>query len=310
MGSVEVSQSAYGEYGKCVHITNGAVELYATLELGPRIIRFGKVGGPNEFYEDKDDNVNHSGDGMYNYFGKEKGDWHIYGGHRLWTSPESFPESYYPDNRPVEAEYTENGVVLTQEPQKENGVQFKMEISMNDDGIVSVNHIVENIGEKPLELASWALTVMEVGGLEAVPLTKRSPQFLHSRNISLWPYADPSDKRAEWTKDFFLLKTTSDTESNFKIGTNNEDGCVYYFNHGNLFIKRFDPFSPDKKYPDTNVNFETYTSKFIAEVEPLSELTVINPGETVSHRESWQLVADVKRPENEQELLNTIEKYK
>ena len=83
-----------------------------------------------------------------------------------------------------------------------------------------------------------------------------------------------------------------------------------YFNHGNLFIKRFDPFSPDKKYPDNNVNFETYTSKFIAEVETLSELTVINPGETVSHRESWQLVADVKRPENEQELLNTIEKYK
>ena len=83
MGSVEVSQSAYGEYGKCVHITNGAVELYATLELGPRIIRFGKVGGPNEFYEDKDDNVNHSGDGMYNYFGTAVTDF----GHRRRAFP-------------------------------------------------------------------------------------------------------------------------------------------------------------------------------------------------------------------------------
>lgn len=309
MGDTEIQQLSYGSYGKCVRISNGEVELYATLDIGPRIIRFGKVGGPNEFYEDINDNVHRDDKEISDFYGSDKGAWHIYGGHRLWTSPESLPESYFPDNRPVEAEYVENGVILTQEPQKENGMQFKIKVTMNKDGVVTIDHYVTNIGGKDLEFAPWSLTVMEVGGLEVVPLTKRGADLLHTRNVSLWPYANPADKRVKWLRDFFLLNTTSDTDCNFKIGVNNEDGYVCYFNHGNMFIKRFEPFSLSEKYPDNNVNFETYTSEFIAEVETLGTLKTVAPGQTVTHRESWQLVTNVKKPESEQEIIDAIEKY-
>ncbi len=36
------------------------------------------------------------------------GAWYIYGGHRLWTSPEGYPKSYYPDGSMSFETFTSN----------------------------------------------------------------------------------------------------------------------------------------------------------------------------------------------------------
>ena len=60
--------------------------------------------------------------------------WYLYGGHRLWITPESAPETYYPDNEEVKFEYTDNGAVFTPNAQIKNDIQMQIEVVMADSG--------------------------------------------------------------------------------------------------------------------------------------------------------------------------------
>ena len=44
---------SFKEYGKCVSISNGVIEALVTIDLGPRIISFGYVGGTNFMSSDR-----------------------------------------------------------------------------------------------------------------------------------------------------------------------------------------------------------------------------------------------------------------
>jgi hypothetical protein len=41
----------YGGWNRCLRIVAGQTEAIVTLEVGPRIIRYGLIGGPNELVE-------------------------------------------------------------------------------------------------------------------------------------------------------------------------------------------------------------------------------------------------------------------
>src|SRR6185369_4857066 len=75
----------------CIRLTNPDVELIVTTAVGPRIIRYGFLGGDNVLAELPD-------------VARETplGPWKPWGGHRLWIAPEEMPRSYTPDNEPVE----------------------------------------------------------------------------------------------------------------------------------------------------------------------------------------------------------------
>ena len=63
---------SYAGWPNCIKLSNGQIELIVTTDVGPRIMRFGFVGGQNLLNEYKDQ------------VGKTGGDeWRIYGGHRL-----------------------------------------------------------------------------------------------------------------------------------------------------------------------------------------------------------------------------------
>ena len=72
-----------------------------TIDIGPRIIYYG-TDNFNFFNEDIDRNISKSGE----YFDKEYkvGEtWYLYGGHRVWKSPENL-DTYTPDNYPIDYE--------------------------------------------------------------------------------------------------------------------------------------------------------------------------------------------------------------
>src|SRR4051812_5896217 len=59
-----------------IRLSNGDVELIASTDYGPRILRYARCGGANVFGF-----VDPSEQGNETPFGEP---WHIYGGHRLW----------------------------------------------------------------------------------------------------------------------------------------------------------------------------------------------------------------------------------
>lgn len=303
-GKVNLENLAYGGWKNNVCLKNGVVEVIATLDVGPRIICYRFKDGKNVFKEYADQ-MGKSGE-------KE---WMIRGGHRLWANPENPKTTYALDNSPVKFRgpvpaADGASVILTPPAEKESGLQKEIELKLADKGTrVTVIHRIKNTGDKETELACWALTVMAPGGVEIIPLppkklhpgaaknAKSPADFAPNQNLALWPFFDFKDPR--WAFGSKYITLTQDAKRGAtKLGLAQRNGWAGYLNNHTLFVKRF-PFQEGKPYPDTGVNFETFTNEDMLEVETLSPLIKLAPGATAEHVETWELFADVKDAKDE-----------
>ena len=286
---IEKSITEFKNYGKCVKISNGIIEAVATVDIGPRIVYFGFIGGENIMNTSKDEFAPVSNDLMDNHFYKGA-TWNNYGGHRLWVSPEKMPDTYYPDCKPVKYDFTENGVILTPDAQPENGQAMTVELSMKENiPSMDVIHSVKNISDNDKDIALWALSVCEKNGLLIVPMNTNDTGLLHNRVISVWSYTDLSDDRVFFGKKYFTLKQDTKAETAMKFGFNLNDGKVFYVVGDSVFENKYYPNHPNGRYPDGGVSMETYSCNIFTEVETLSEQKVLKPGQTEKHIETWTM---------------------
>jgi len=292
----------YGDWGNCLRLSAGKTELVVTLDVGPRVIRFGFVDGQNMFREFTEQR-GESGDG----------EWHIYGGHRFWHAPEVSPRTYCPDNKPVEYEW--DGRVLKLRPPEEqvNGIQKEIEIVMDEKcGQVEIMHRLRNTNPWAIELAPWCLSVMAPGGRAVVPHEEyraHTECLLPSRPLVLWHFTKMNDPRWTWGENYFQLRQDDSFATKQKIGALNTKGWAAYVLNDDVFIKRFG-FVPGAAYPDFGCNCEFYTEPGFLEVESLGPLSSIPAGGGIEHQERWGLYnASVGESEDsiEEELLPLVE---
>jgi hypothetical protein len=301
MSDLKIEKHIYKNFGECLKITNGIVEAFITIDFGPRVIYFGFPGGENFFHEDIDRASTISGEITDAIFGKGS-KWFIYGGHRLWASPEEMPLTYYPDNDRVVWSEIPGGVELIPAMQRVTDLQYRIEVIFsNDKPKLNVKHYITNIGDAAKRRAAWAISVLSPGGLEVVPQPLNDTGLLANRVLSIWPYSVMSDERVYWGKKYITLRQDPSISSAFKFGINNLRGWAAYFNHGGLFFKKYES-SPSGNYPDYGTSFETYTNNYILEMETLGELVDITPGSTIYHGEEWMLIENVERPAPEDEV--------
>lgn len=299
MSETKIEETEYGGFGKCIRISNGSIQVMVTVDFGPRIINFSFVKGVNEFCE------NHS-----EATPLPDGEWKIRGGHRLWHSPESMPRTYFPDDSPVNWTAIDGGIRVSQPLEKWTQVKKEMDITMSlNSNKVKVIHKLTNKGPWPIEYAAWAISVMAAGGVLIIPQPVRDTGLLPNRMVSLWAYSKMNDPRVYWGDRYIAIKQMHDIDSAFKLGLPDENGWAAYFNHGNVFIKRF-PFIQNGKYPDYGSSYETYTNHFMMEMESLSPLKLVQPDETLEHTEEWELKAEVPEPTfDESEIECIVKKY-
>lgn len=296
---VAIEKIAYGGWENCYRISNGRIELVATSDVGPRIIRLGFVGGENEFSESKSD------------LGKVGGNqWRGYGGHRLWAAPEATPRTYYPDNVRLEAKVDGNTLTLTAPPELDSsfkvntGVQKEMQIAMHPDGRVTVVHRITNTNLWPVELAAWAISVMSRGGRAIIPAPDPTPHpqaLLPVRPMAVWSYTNLADSRLLWGKRYIVVKQDPSRGEPLKLGVGNEKGWVAYARSGHLFVKVYN-YAEGARYPDFGSNTEVWTNSQILEVETLGPLTTLAPKKTVEHVENWFLFDGVAVTDEESSL--------
>ena len=285
----------YKNFGRCLKIENALAEVYVTLDIGPRIIRYALRGGHNFFFEDRTRSVKHDEKAMSDFYGRGAS-WFIYGGHRIWVSPESLPRCYYPDNKGVA--YTVDGseFTFTPAPQNENGLQMQLVVSLDENSTrVTVKNRVTNIAPEAQEFSVWALSVLAPGGMEFVPMNTNDTGLLGNRTMALWPYTDMSDKRVAWGKEFIMLRQSRRAKVAFKIGLDNRRGFAAYILRGAMFVKHL-PYVEGAVYPDGGMNFETYTNDKFLEMESLSPLKKVACGEMCEHVENWEIFPDIRTP--------------
>jgi len=90
----EVEKTEYKGWKNCYRVTNGDVEVIVTGDVGPRVIRFGFVGGQNLFR-----NSPNNWEERRRKVPGSRGD-------RVWKAPEDPVATWAPDNGPIEVQLT------------------------------------------------------------------------------------------------------------------------------------------------------------------------------------------------------------
>ncbi len=287
--SITVREESYENFGRCLYISNQKQEMRVTLDVGPRIISYNLVGKDNMMFTDIERVSYRDNEQLKAVYGKDSV-WYIYGGHRFWISPEQFPETYYPDNDRVE--YTRDGCVFTFTPpvQRVTGWLAEIEITFSEtDAEAKVRHILTNKSDKQKTGSVWAMSVTAEGGNVVQKWAKEDTGLLANRTFMLWSYNNMADKRFYMDSDYVALCQDKSADTAFKIGTNNTLGSVICVNNGTVFKKEYTHIS-GALYPDNGCSTEVFSDKYILEMETLSPLYNLEPGESCEHIENWSLI--------------------
>jgi hypothetical protein len=286
--AIKIDKTQYRGWPNCYRIGNGEVDLVVTTDVGPRIIRYGFVGGPNLFKE-FEDQLGKSGEA----------NWQPRGGHRLWMAPEDPVLSYALDNAPIKVELKGDVVELAGNVEKETGLEKRIIVKLASTGSsVEVVHRITNRAAKARDFGLWSLTMMAQGG---VAITAFPPRGTHPKDLPptnplvMWAYTDFSDKRWQFTKKYLLLRQDPKNSSPQKTGLFNKDTVGAYLLGSDLFIKRASAQDP-RKQPDFGCSYETFTNEQFLELETLGEIGHVQPGAALEHAEHWSLHKNVRIP--------------
>src|SRR6516164_8475714 len=127
---VRVEKTEHKGWAHCYRVTNGEVELIVTGDVGPRIIRFGFVGGQNLFKEYAE---------QLGKSGEEK--FQLRGGDRVWKAPEDPVATWAPDNVAPGITPTLRGLIARAPVEPLTKLEKEIEVSMAASGTeVTVSH--------------------------------------------------------------------------------------------------------------------------------------------------------------------------
>jgi len=278
---VKVEKMEYKGWRNCYRVSNGEIELVVTGDVGPRVMRFGFVGGQNLFKEFADQ-LGGTGEPKHQ----------LRGGDRVWKAPEDPVATWAPDNLPVEITITANGLIARAPVEPLTSLQKEIEVRMVASGTeVTVLHRITNRSLFTLEYSVWALTMMAPGviAISGFPPRGKHPANLEATNpLVMWAYTNLSDKRWAFTKKYLTLKQDPANSEAQKLGMFNANTWGVYLLNGEAFVKRAHA-NPGEPYPDFGCSFETFTNNEFLEIETLGPLTKIAPGKTAEQVEHWSL---------------------
>lgn len=281
MSTPLIEKTAYQGWPNCYRISNGEVELIITSDIGPRIMRFGFIGGQNLFKEYEDQ-----------LGGTGESEWKLRGGHRIWAAPEDAKRTYALDNSPARIEITDGVLTATSDVEADSGLEKQIEIHLAPSGSsVKVVHRLKNTLPWPIELAPWALTMMTPGGMG---ITGHPPRGTHQEVLQpthplvMWAFTDLSDPRWKFTKKYLMLKQDPNNKEPQKIGHFNPDTWGAYVLGSEVFLKRYTAVT-GSAYADFGCSFEIFSRNDILELETLGPLQKVEPGKSAEHIETWSL---------------------
>lgn len=290
-------------------LSNERLELYATADVGPRIVDFRLSGAANVFYLRPDETG-----------GTREEQWMFRGGWRLWAAPEERTLTYAPDNDPCAARVEgPNRLYLTGAPQWQAGLQKSVEITiLPEQPRVSIISRLTNVGSTPLRCAAWSLSVMRPNGRALIPLDPGNPAaFASLRRLNLWSYASWQDPRYSFADNLITVnhavvgppsasRVNGRRADESKIGVDSPKGWAAYLDAELLYVKRF-PHVTGAAYPDGGSTIEVYSSAEFLELESLSPLTTLQPGTTLAYPEEWVLMPAPSDAVDDSRVVQAIE---
>ncbi len=282
----------YGNFHghEVVVLENGHFRIECLTKAGPRIVRLiPSWMGENVFAEAPDMT-----------FEAPSGEFRYYGGHRLSFAPETLAGTYAPDNDAVDVDERRNGLRIKGPVDPHTHIRKSISIQLtSSEPFVLVKHSLENLSDKPITLAPWAITMMRPGGIGMLPQQYRNIDVdgvLPNRHFALWPYTHWRDRRLRFGEEFITVKAGAPREG-MKFGYFNSHGWLGYLFDDVLFVKRFGVRS-DATYPDYGCNSEVFSNHRTVELQSLGAVTELAPNRSVTHTETWEVYQEDKIPQD------------
>jgi hypothetical protein len=271
-----------------LRLETSALALEVTTGVGPRVTSFasktGKVG--NLFLEMPTDERVYA-DGFV-----------LRGGHRLWHAPEHITRTYQPDNEPIAFKPVKNGLALAQPIEPKTGLQKALKIEFRGERTVRLTHALTHHGLWPIDVACWAISMFRPGGYGVLPLLPKGDHtagdLLPAYSIVPWTYTDLAHEGWDLHREYFGIDVNAFSGAQ-KLGLTAYPGWSAYHLDGTTFVKHA-ALIPGATYPDRGCPIEVFTNGQMIELETLSPLTRLEPGQALQHVEHWTLFEGLKEP--------------
>lgn len=270
---------------RALELRPGDVRLIATTSRGPRVAFLGRDGGENLLYW---------APGRHRH-----GKWDLLGGHRVWlTRPgaDEAEETYAPDNAACDVQTSRRGFTLTQPIDPRSRVVRSLEVREERSGRFVLEHRVTNTGDM-----LWS------GGLWGLTCTRPTPTSTYVIPLSdgtTWDTATMTFFKA-WggshtgSYDDPQFQMAGDAVHVRALGAENKrafraaPGIVALHDpQRDVLFAKHAAWQRGANYPmESNLAIYTGEDSFMVEMETMSPLVTLKPGETLTHVETWILSA-------------------
>lgn len=308
--AMNVQRGDYRGWADTYTLSNGLVEVVVPTAIGPRVLDFHLAGGENIFYLRPSD------------LGKTgEPDFVFRGGWRLWIAPETRSTTYEPDNQPCTVTVLGSGALrFTGPAQPTAGIQKSIEVALIEhQPRVRVTSRIKNVSDRTLDYAAWSLSVMRPGGRALAPMDVGDlTAFFDTRSLILWSYTKVADARYRFGDALVQVdqsqvppapaSASGRRADESKIGVDTMQAWAAYLRGDVLYVKRF-PHQPGASYADGGATVEIYSSNEFIEVENLSPLTSLKPGEEIVYPEEWSLFSGASVATDEAAALRDLEPW-
>ncbi len=281
--NLQIERTEFLGWREAYRLRLGEATMVVVTEVGPRILSLSLGGGPNLLFVDQAT------------AGKGQGgaDWHIYGGHRVWVSPET-AATCAPDNASCEVNVSDDGLTVIAPVTPQTGLRKRLTVSARDGRFV-VEQGVLNTGKALYAGAVWALTDFAPKGVAVFPWGRQGSWDLKKIVYwNEWMGQSSNVNSPQWQPgpDLFTVRPTGEVG---KVGSNSPEGWVALCREDATFVKSY-AWVPDVRYPDEDCSLHVYTCEHFIELETLGPLTTFYPGQEVVHREVWTVTAEAIDP--------------
>ncbi|MFL7814160.1 MAG: hypothetical protein AB8I40_10845 [Anaerolineales bacterium] len=276
-------------------IYNPSLRIFIPEGFGPRIMELSLESGPNLLAVLPEARIPVPGQIPFS----------LRGGHRLWAAPERPKVTYAEDDRPLEITQQEKGLDIHQETDRA-GLQKSWQVRLESESPeVTIRHQLVNESGEPIELAPWAVTMLQPGGVGLLPLFA-GEKGLHGtapdRQLIVWPYTDLESPYLQITNEGVFIRAQV-AEGMLKIGAPNPAGWLAYSQNETLFVKR-SVYLEGKEYPDRGASHQIYCDPGTIELETVGPLVKLAPGDSTDHQETWNVYKDGNWPSAIRDLFD------
>ncbi|MGH8924535.1 MAG: hypothetical protein ACRDWA_07875 [Acidimicrobiia bacterium] len=256
----------------------GPYELAVATEFGPRITTLRREGSSDFFAHLNEDVIlQHSAAQVYR----------LRGGHRLWAAPEIPAVTYSPDDHECQVTEAEDSVHIAA-PVDAAGLEKSITVSLDRERLL-VDHHLTNVSHELLEVAPWAITQLQLGGRAELPLrrVRNGDDLQADRSLVLWPYTDLADSRLSFASD--RVRVVGEAGPALKVGSGPDPGTLSYSLDGYLFTKTPE-LTAVGPFADRGAVGQVFVKDAFLELETLGPIAQLEPGQSVDHREIWEIV--------------------